>query len=52
VLEAPGWVVATAEHGGAFVAALEREHIVACQFHPELSGAYGHGLIARWLEGA
>ena len=26
--------------------------VVACQFHPELSGAYGHQLIARWLEGA
>jgi imidazole glycerol-phosphate synthase subunit HisH len=51
VLEAPGWAVATAEHGGAFVAGLEREQVVACQFHPELSGAYGHGLIARWLEG-
>ena len=23
--------------------------VVACQFHPELSGAYGHQLIARWL---
>jgi imidazole glycerol-phosphate synthase subunit HisH len=52
VLEAPGWTIATAEHGGRFVAALEREGVVACQFHPELSGAYGHGLIARWLEGA
>jgi glutamine amidotransferase len=51
-LDAPGWAVATAEHGGAFVAGLEREQVVACQFHPELSGAYGHGLIARWLEGA
>ena len=52
VLEAPGCRVATAEHGGRFVAALERDHVVACQFHPELSGAYGHALIARWLEGA
>jgi glutamine amidotransferase len=51
-LDAPSWAVATAEHGGAFVAGLEREQVVACQFHPELSGAYGHGLIARWLEGA
>jgi imidazole glycerol-phosphate synthase subunit HisH len=51
VLEAPGCVVATAEHGGRFVAALEHERVLACQFHPELSGTYGHGLIARWLEG-
>jgi imidazole glycerol phosphate synthase glutamine amidotransferase subunit len=50
VLEAPGCALATAEHGGRFVAALERDGVLACQFHPELSGAYGHGLIARWLE--
>ncbi|MGH6905759.1 MAG: imidazole glycerol phosphate synthase subunit HisH [Geminicoccaceae bacterium] len=50
VLEAPGCAVATAEHGGPFVAALERDRVLACQFHPELSGTYGHELIARWLE--
>ena len=50
VLEAPGCAVAAAEHGGPFVAALERDGVLACQFHPELSGAYGHRLIARWLE--
>jgi imidazole glycerol phosphate synthase glutamine amidotransferase subunit len=50
VLEAPGCAIATAEHGGRFVAALERDGVLACQFHPELSGAYGHRLIARWLE--
>jgi imidazole glycerol phosphate synthase glutamine amidotransferase subunit len=49
VLEAPGCAIATAEHGGRFVAALERDRVLACQFHPELSGAYGHDLIARWL---
>jgi imidazole glycerol phosphate synthase glutamine amidotransferase subunit len=51
VVDAPGCRIATAEHGGRFVAALERDQVVACQFHPELSGAYGHRLIARWLEG-
>jgi imidazole glycerol phosphate synthase glutamine amidotransferase subunit len=49
VIEAPACAVATAEHGGRFVAALERAGVLACQFHPELSGAYGHELIARWL---
>jgi glutamine amidotransferase len=49
VVEAPGCVVARAEHGGSFVAALERGRVLACQFHPELSGAYGHELIGRWL---
>jgi glutamine amidotransferase len=51
VLAAPGCRIAAAEHGERFVAALERDRVVACQFHPELSGAYGHQLIARWLEG-
>jgi imidazole glycerol-phosphate synthase subunit HisH len=50
VSEAPGCRVATADHGGLFVAALERGGVLACQFHPELSGAYGHELIGRWLE--
>jgi imidazole glycerol phosphate synthase glutamine amidotransferase subunit len=51
VLAAPGCKVARAEHGQTFVAALERGPLLACQFHPELSGAFGHRLIARWLEG-
>ena len=51
VLEAPGCRIAIAEHGGRFVAGLERGHVLACQFHPELSGSYGHALIAHWLEG-
>jgi imidazole glycerol phosphate synthase glutamine amidotransferase subunit len=50
VLEAPGCAIATAEHGDRFVAALEKGGVLACQFHPELSGAYGHALIARWLD--
>jgi imidazole glycerol-phosphate synthase subunit HisH len=52
VQDAPGCRIATAEHGGRFIAGLERDHVVACQFHPELSGAYGHALIGRWLEAA
>src|SRR4029453_10982833 len=44
VREAPGCAIATAEHGSRFVAALERGRVLACQFHPELSGAYGHQL--------
>jgi imidazole glycerol phosphate synthase glutamine amidotransferase subunit len=51
VLAAPGCKVARAEHGQSFVAALERGSLLACQFHPELSGAFGQRLIARWLEG-
>lgn len=49
-LEAPGWKVATATHGGRFVAAIGRGNVVGCQFHPELSGDYGAGLLSRFLE--
>jgi len=49
-LEAPGWAVAEADHGGRFVAAMERGNILGCQFHPELSGDYGAALLSRWLE--
>jgi imidazole glycerol phosphate synthase glutamine amidotransferase subunit len=49
-LAAPGWNVAQAEHGGAYVAAVERGNVIGCQFHPELSGAYGSALLSRFLE--
>jgi len=53
VLETPaGWLAAPADHGGPFVAALERGHLLACQFHPELSGSWGMALLTRWLEAA
>lgn len=48
-LAAPGWSVATAEHGGSFIAGMERGRVLTCQFHPELSGVYGRGLLERWL---
>jgi imidazole glycerol-phosphate synthase subunit HisH len=51
VTEARGCKVARAEHGEKFVAALERDQVLACQFHPELSGRFGHELIGRWLDG-
>ena len=44
-----GWSGATSDHGGDFVAAIERGTILACQFHPELSGAWGAELVDRWL---
>ncbi len=47
-----GWTASTANHGGEFVAALERGNVLACQFHPELSGAWGAALLARWVEGS
>ena len=47
-----GWNGAMADYGGAFVAAIERGPVLACQFHPELSGKWGASLIERWLGGA
>ena len=47
-LEADGWRVSVSDHGGEFVGAMERGGVLACQFHPELSGAWGAGLIGRW----
>ena len=48
--EAPGCRVATATHGGRFVAAIERGNLIGCQFHPELSGHHGAALLSRFLE--
>jgi imidazole glycerol-phosphate synthase subunit HisF len=49
--EAPaGWQAARSRHGVPFVAAMERGEILACQFHPELSGDWGMSLLARWVE--
>ncbi len=46
-----GWTGATADHGGPFVASIERGEVLACQFHPELSGAWGAELLGRWVAG-
>jgi imidazoleglycerol phosphate synthase cyclase subunit len=45
----PGWAAAWTTHGTRFVAALERDAVLACQFHPELSGIAGRELLRRWL---
>lgn len=44
-----GWRAAWSEYAGRFVAAIERGPVLACQFHPELSGAFGLELLSRWL---
>jgi cyclase len=50
--EAPqGWRAAWTVHGEPFVSALIRDRTLALQFHPELSGAFGMGLLQRWLAG-
>lgn len=45
----PGWSVATTTHGERFISAMERGDVLACQFHPELSGPWGSALLQRWL---
>ncbi|MBM4352805.1 MAG: imidazole glycerol phosphate synthase subunit HisH [Deltaproteobacteria bacterium] len=48
----PGWNVAWSDHAGRFVAAMEKGAVLACQFHPELSGELGRGLLSGWVEQA
>jgi imidazole glycerol phosphate synthase glutamine amidotransferase subunit len=40
---------ARSDYGGEFVAAIEHNGLLACQFHPELSGRWGQALIERWI---
>jgi imidazole glycerol phosphate synthase glutamine amidotransferase subunit len=51
-----GWQLCTFAYGDdaayPYVAMLRRQGVMACQFHPELSGKAGEGLISQWLEGA
>lgn len=48
-LKTIGASFATTVHGKPFVAAIRKGAFVACQFHPELSGAFGQKLISNWL---
>jgi imidazole glycerol phosphate synthase glutamine amidotransferase subunit len=45
-----GWIAAYTDYGRSFVSAMERGEVLACQFHPELSGAWGWRLLSRWLD--
>ncbi len=47
-----GWEGQTSTHGSPFVAYLRRGTTLACQFHPELSGAWGANLLRSWIENA
>ena len=46
----PGWVGSRSTHGARFVSTLEKGNVLACQFHPELSGHWGARLLDRWLQ--
>lgn len=46
----PDWTSATTVYGSRFVSGIEKGDLLACQFHPELSGAWGASLVERWLQ--
>jgi glutamine amidotransferase len=48
-LAAAGALVAVTDHGGPFVAAVERGALAATQFHPEKSGDVGGALLRAWV---
>ncbi len=47
--EEPGIVAAETEYGIRFHAAVERDNIFACQFHPEKSGAVGLKILQNFI---
>ena len=44
-----GWECAMAVYGEEFVACMRKGKTLACQFHPELSGAWGAMLLKGWV---
>jgi imidazole glycerol-phosphate synthase subunit HisH len=46
----PGDVLATADYGGEFVAALQHENVYGVQFHPEKSHRFGMALLHNFAE--
>ncbi|MCP1469380.1 glutamine amidotransferase [Sphingobium sp. OAS761] len=46
----PAHIAATTTHGGPLVAAVARDTIIGCQFHPEKSQRYGLAFLSRFLD--
>ncbi len=47
-----GWNSAQTEYDGPFTSSLWRGRVLACQFHPELSGEWGQALLESWIKHA
>ena len=45
----PEDVALTSEHGAPFVAAVARDNVFGCQFHPEKSQAVGQALLRQFV---
>ena len=43
-------LIATAEYGLALTAAVQKENVMGCQFHPEKSGAVGLNILRAFCE--
>lgn len=46
----PAHIAAVTDHGGPLVAAVARDTIIGCQFHPEKSQRYGLSFLSRFLD--
>ena len=44
-------VIATAEYGAELTAAVQRENVFGCQFHPEKSGKVGQAILSAFAGG-
>ena len=47
-----GWGHAATDYGGKFVSSIWRGRVLACQFHPELSGDWGQRILKNWISNA
>jgi glutamine amidotransferase len=47
-----GIIAMESQHGSAFCAAVRRDNLFACQFHPEKSQAVGIAMLRRFVEAA
>jgi imidazole glycerol-phosphate synthase subunit HisH len=48
----PGLIALEAEHGVPITAAIRKDHLFACQFHPEKSQAVGLQILRNFVEAA